>query len=174
MNILKLLFMTTISAITSCCNGQISTPGASKAPAVNSKAPTRCDYCGKTYCMKDCPSAQSVTAEAHPSSHKELLPSCSLSESQLRNRKSFLQLKLGKKVKAIQELESGYDFSFITSKKISKELIDFIQFEKGCCSSFTYALIFEPKQNITHLQIYGSPEIKEEISTVFRALGFIR
>lgn len=89
-------------------------------------------------------------------------------------RKTTLQESMVKKIKRTVELENGYDLIFIEPKEYSSELLEFINFERVCCSSFTYALIFEPNSRATHLQIYGSRAIKEELRTGLIELGVIK
>jgi hypothetical protein len=104
---------------------------------------------------------------------KELIPSCSLSNSEMIERKTFLTNGLAKKISEINELKDGYDLIFKESDDFSNELLDFINFERKCCSNFTYALIFEPNNKATHLQIYGSKSIKNELKQGFGELGLI-
>lgn len=78
------------------------------------------------------------------------------------------------KIVKVEELETGYDLIFHESIEYSTELLEFINFERGCCSNFSFALIFEPNNIATHLQMYGSKEIKEEIKDGFIELGFLK
>lgn len=89
-------------------------------------------------------------------------------------RKSFLQSTMSKKIARVEELETGYDLVFNEPKEYSTELLEFINFERSCCSSFSYALIFEPNNKATHLQIYGSKEIKSELAKGFKELGLLK
>jgi hypothetical protein len=103
----------------------------------------------------------------------KILPSCSLTNDEMIARKAFLEKGLARKVNKIVELSYGYDLIFNESVEFSKELLDFINFERRCCSSFSYALIFEPHNKATHLQIYGSKQIKQELAEGFKTLGLI-
>ncbi len=104
---------------------------------------------------------------------KELIPSCNLSNSQMIDRKTFLTNGLAKKISELKELSEGFDLIFREPVEYSKELLEFINFERNCCSNFTFALIFEPSNRATHLQIYGSKSIKKELENGFRELGLI-
>ena len=104
---------------------------------------------------------------------KNLIPSCNLTGVDLVKRKEELQSSFVKKIYKVEELETGYDFIFHEPIAYSSELLEFINFERNCCSSFAFALIFEPHNKATHLQIYGSKEIKEEIKRVFKELGVL-
>jgi hypothetical protein len=102
------------------------------------------------------------------------LPSCNLSASELVDRKAFLQSTIATKIKEVKEIETGYDLVFNEAKEYATELLNFIRFESGCCSPFTYALIFEPNNKAMHLQIYGSKEIKTELGTGLKELGLLK
>lgn len=104
---------------------------------------------------------------------KELIPSCSLTNDEMVARKDWLEKGLATKISKIVELANGYDLIFNESIEYSKELLDFINFERNCCSNFSYALIFEPHNKATHLQIYGSKQIKQELAKGFKKLGLI-
>lgn len=106
---------------------------------------------------------------------KALVPSCNLSGAQMLERKSLIQSPMAKKIERVEELEKGYDLIFTQPKEYSVELLEFINFERNCCSSFSFALIFEPNYKATHLQIYGSKEIKIELAGGgFKELGLLK
>lgn len=176
MKSIKLLIMAAVTTITSSCSGQDCCSGDAKkiTDSSNSKAVAVCDHCGKASCDKTCSSNPKGLTVKNQTNLKNSLPSCSLSESQLLDRKTFLQSGLAGKIKAVKEMPTGYDLVFTEPKEYSAELLAFINFEKGCCSSFTYSLIFEPNNKATHLQIYGSKQIKTELSKGFKELRLIK
>lgn len=116
----------------------------------------------------------SITMNTDSVRLKEMLPSCNLTGAELLLRKGQLQSGIISKIAKVEELKTGYDLIFYEPIEYSTELLEFINFERGCCSSFTYALIFEPNNKATHLQMYGSKDIKEEIGKGFRELGLIK
>jgi len=132
-----------------------------------SKESNVCGGCDENSC--------SVSCSSNPANDsgdlKSLLPSCNLSNEDLYHRKDDLRKSIFSKIHSVQEMENGYDLIFKQPKEYSVELLEFINFERTCCSSFTYALIFEPNNQATHLQIYGSQEFKEEIKSGFAGLG---
>jgi hypothetical protein len=108
---------------------------------------------------------------------KELVPSCDLNANQMSLRKAELtdnQSGIFTKVSKVNELSDGYDFLFDQPKEFSYYLLDFINFERNCCSSFSFALEFEPNERVTHLKIFGSKAIKEELKNGFKELGILR
>lgn len=158
-----------LTGFASCTNGQ----AGSAKNKTTTKAAT-CSHCGKTSCTKECSSNPKTTTMSDSAKLKALVPSCNLSGSQMMERKSFLQSSMAQKIERVEELETGYDLIFTQPKEYSIELLEFINFERSCCSSFSYALIFEPNNKATHLQIYGSKEIKAELAGGFKELGFIK
>lgn len=128
-----------------------------------------CGNCGKNSCDKSCSSKPNDTTDL-----KSLVPSCNLSGKEMTDRKEFLQATMAKKIAKVEELETGYDLIFHEPVEYSNELLEFINFERGCCSNFSFALIFEPHNKATHLQMYGSKEIKKELKNGFIELGFLK
>lgn len=147
----------------------ICNPDNCKVEAKADNTVAACSSCGKRSCDKDCLSNSIDTADL-----KSLVPSCNLSSKEMNERKEFLQATMAKKIFKVEELETGYDLIFHESVEYSIELLEFINFERGCCSSFSFALIFEPNNKATHLQMYGSKEIKEELRRGFIELGFLK
>ena len=79
---------------------------------------------------------------------------------------------MAKKIASIEELDTGYDLIFHEPVEYSKELLAFINFERACCSNFSFALLIEPHNKATHLQMYGSKEIKEEVKGISKNCSF--
>lgn len=129
-----------------------------------------CGGCGKNSCDKSC----SSSPENDSTSLKSLIPSCNLSEPQLQKRKEELRKGIFSKVKSVTEIETGYQFTFEEPKEFSNDLLEFINFERNCCASFSYALIFDADNSATHLQMYGSKEIKAELKNGFLELGILK
>jgi hypothetical protein len=169
MTLQVMLFVAGLLGVASGCNGQ----SINKSKKATSKA-TTCSHCGNASCDKNCSSNYKTTTMTDSSRLKSLVPSCNLSGSEMVERKNFLQSTMSKKIAKVEELETGYDLIFNEPKEYSQELLKFINFERGCCSSFSYALIFEPNNKATHLQIYGSKEIKTELAKGFKELGLLK
>lgn len=132
-----------------------------------------CSNCGKNSCNLNCSARKSDSLGGEDL--KALVPSCILSSSEMVVRRSFLQSSLAKKITRVEELHTGYDLIFEGQpKEFSAELLEFINFERGCCSSFNFALVFEPHEKATHLQMYGSEQIKEELAKGFVEAGFLK
>lgn len=101
----------------------------------------------------------------------KILPSCSLNEKELAERGNTLSKTIFSKAKSITTLKDGYDIVFNEPKEFSNELMEMVNFERSCCSDFTWALVFEPNNKATHLQVYGSKKVKEEMGNAFKSFG---
>lgn len=156
-----------LTTLISSCNGQ----SPKKSNTATGNAAT-CSHCGKGSCDKNCSTAPKTKDDS--SSLKVSLPSCNLSGDEMIERKKFLQSTMAKKITRVVEMETGYDLIFTEPKEYAFELLEFINFERSCCSSFSYALIFEPNNKATHLQIYGTKDIKNELAKGFKELGLLK
>lgn len=99
------------------------------------------------------------------------LPSCSLTQKEFAERGDTLSKTIFSKAKAINTLKDGYDIVFNEPKEFSADLLEVVNFERSCCSGFTWALVFEPHNKAIHLQVYGSKQIKTEMRNAFKAFG---
>ncbi|GAB2820517.1 hypothetical protein GCM10027043_21460 [Ferruginibacter profundus] len=99
------------------------------------------------------------------------IPSCSLNEKEFSERGDTLSKTIFGKAIAINSLKDGYDIVFNEPKEFSNELMEMVNFERSCCSGFTWALVFEPNNKATHLQVYGSKQIKAEMRNAFKSFG---
>ncbi len=84
---------------------------------------------------------------------------CTLSESELVPRAVEVS-ELFKSVQQVNELADGYALCFPGSDTWANNLMQFITFERGCCSFFTFALVFEPKQGSIWLHLRGPDGVK--------------
>ncbi|MFN6946394.1 MAG: hypothetical protein ACK4ND_15710 [Cytophagaceae bacterium] len=165
-----------------CCVGDKSKTSCSKNCSTSKKESkittdnATCPKCGKNSCDTKCSASTSTDTTSEGAKLKAMVPSCNLSESQMVSRKAELTSKYGMflKVKEVIELKDGYDFVFTEPKEFSQQLLDFINFERNCCSNFSFALEFEPNEKATHLKIYGSKAIKTELKTGFTELGVLK
>ncbi len=144
-----ILFVAGLSGLASCCNAQAS----GKTQTTANKAKT-CSNCGKTSCAKSC-SLNSSTEKKDTVMQTKTLPSCSLSEKEFAQRGDTLSKTIFSKAKSITPLKDGYDIIFQEPKEFSSDLLEMVNFERNCCSGFTWALIFDPNNTATHLQVYG-------------------
>jgi hypothetical protein len=165
-----------------CCGGSKNKTSCSKSCKTEKKESkmttenATCPKCGKNSCDTNCSTSTSSDTIVEGAKLKDLIPSCNLSEIQMVNRKAELTSKYSmfQKVKKVIELKDGYDFVFEEPKEFSTQLLEFINFERNCCSNFSFALEFEPNEKATHLKIFGSKAIKTELKNGFTELGIIK
>ena len=153
-----------VAALASCCKGQSS----GKINADASQLAT-CSNCGKTACDKSCLS--NLLTKNGATMKNKILPSCNLSDKEFVARGITLGKTIFSKAVAISSLKDGYDIVFNEPKEFSLSLIEMVNFERSCCSDFTWALVFEPNSKATHLQVYGSKKVKDEIGNAFKSFG---
>jgi hypothetical protein len=158
-----MILATVFAGLASCSNGQ---PASAKSKAKMAEA--TCSHCGKTTCDKNCTS-NSIAKDT--AVQNKTLPSCNLSETELAERGETLSKTIFSKAKSIKPLKDGYDIVFNEPKEFSNELLEMVNFERSCCSDFTWALVFEPDNKATHLQVYGSKKVKEEMGNAFKSFG---
>ncbi len=92
----------------------------------------------------------------------------------MQARREMLREGIFSKVKSVEAMSTGYQLTFNEPIEFSNELLEFVNFERDCCAGFTFALVFEPNNKASHLQLYGSKEIKEELRGAFVELGVIK
>lgn len=154
-----------LSGLTLYCNGQ----STDKTKDSLNKA-SLCTHCGETSCHKNCTS-DPLEGKKYSLMQNKTLLSCSLNVKQFAERSNELSKTIFSKAKSITPLIDGYDIVFQEPKEFSLDLIKMVNFERGCCSGFTWALVFEPNNKATHLQVYGSKKIKQEILIAFKSFG---
>ncbi len=124
-----------------------------------------CNKCGKSSCDMSCSAALEHEGERLQS----LIPSCNLTGMQILERKSSIDSTgFFQKVSEVLELPNGFEFVFNESSEFSHELLDFVNFERNCCSDFSFGLEFEPNMGPTHLKIYGSEKVKSQIESLIQ------
>jgi hypothetical protein len=84
---------------------------------------------------------------------------CTLTESELVTRNEEVS-DLFKHAQQLDELADGYALRFPGSDTWANTLLQFINFERGCCHFFTFALVFEPKQGSIWLHLRGPEGVK--------------
>ena len=89
---------------------------------------------------------------------------CNLTSKEQGKRYKELKDNLFKRITYVKELPDGYDLVFKEKIEFSNELIEFVNFERVCCPSFTFSMNFEPQGGPIHLEIKGSKGIKDMIA----------
>jgi hypothetical protein len=151
---------------TSCNDGICKSENNSEMKTDSIIDESSCGGCGKNSCDKSC--------STNPNDSTKLLASCSFSKDEQTERMKKLKGVFFDRIKEIKELETGYDLIFKEDIEYSKELIEIINVERQCCSGMTWALVFDPNNSATHVQVYGSKEIKEEWRNALKEVKLIK
>jgi len=85
---------------------------------------------------------------------------CTLPEPKLANRVAVLQETIFSKTQKIFSFEDGYEYVFDEEPELIDDLVEFINYERNCCPSFNFALLFDSNNGPVRLRIYGSGYIK--------------
>lgn len=130
-----------------------------------------CPHCGANTCDSSCSSNPQNQAINEGQRLKKLIPSCHLSDAAIVERKADLEKSgIFSKVINIKELPNGYDFIFDGRKMDPHDLLNYISFERGCCSSFSFALEFEPNLGPIHMSVFGSKTVKAQMKNLIKEL----
>jgi hypothetical protein len=96
---------------------------------------------------------------------------CSLSDPELARRAAELERELFSAVEEVAELPDGYAYRFPADRQSIEKLVAFIAFERECCPFFTFELSFLPNQGPVWLQLRGSQEIEEFVSSLHGSIS---
>ena len=86
---------------------------------------------------------------------------CNLTAEEQTERHADVTERIFARVLETEDLTDGYGFRFPADGTLIQELIEFIQFERGCCPFFTFELVFEPSQGPVTLRMRGPEGTKE-------------
>ncbi len=100
-----------------------------------------------------------------------LIPACQLTSKKQKERMEKLGKTIFKDIDSIQDVDDGFVMVFNKPIEYSKKLLEFINFERECCTSLSFGLNFEPNQGPIHLKIIGSKEMKEQVISGMRDQG---
>jgi len=90
---------------------------------------------------------------------------CSLSNPAKVERGAELRAKFFPAVTRMEELDSGYAFEF--AGKDADLVLDFVAFERDCCTFFSFAIEIAPKNGPVRLTMSGPEGTKEFLNTAF-------
>ena len=94
---------------------------------------------------------------------------CTLSERELAERTSGTLKDLLAGVEETLELDDGYELRFPGTADWTRQLSEFIAFERECCAFFTFELLFEQQRGPIRLRLRGPEGVKDFVSNMFEA-----
>lgn len=141
--------------ICSCCTSCSNIKNCCTSDSKKMKTETNtCSHCGNTSCDANCSANKTQLRDSIGA-----ISSCSLNPEVQSTR--FVEIKKEIFSKSIhnKELKDGMEFTFQEPKEFNNTLLEFIEFERGCCKDFTFSLHFEPRNGPVTLRMTGSEEI---------------
>ncbi len=89
--------------------------------------------------------------------------SCNLTTVEFRKRKATVVAGLLSKIRHVEEVTDGYQFSFNYSPELVHELVEFINLEKICCPFFNFNISIHSNDALVRLSLTGAEGTKEFI-----------
>lgn len=93
---------------------------------------------------------------------------CTLSSSDLVERKDRIQTEILSQASERKELPDGLEFTFPGASKLSAKLVEFIELERACCSFLRFNLAFEASGGPVVLSITGEEGVKDFLTGAFK------
>ena len=94
---------------------------------------------------------------------------CALPEGDRSQRRREIQKLLENRASFICQAD-GVELQWAFSAETVRGLLDFILFERTCCSTFTYELRFPSPHTAVSLRVRASTEQVEMLQTLYRGL----
>jgi hypothetical protein len=90
---------------------------------------------------------------------------CTLTDAAKRERRDEIAGLLSEAAKSTREIEDGYVVEFEDGH--TAKIVEFIEFERTCCSFLEFTLTFAPKNGPVTLSITGPEGTKDFLKDVF-------
>lgn len=94
---------------------------------------------------------------------------CSLTESELRERRRTILMSMQADVVATIALPNGYRYEFEAKPDILSKLAELVSLEHACCRFLTFKIIVESGDTPVRLEVTGPPQTKDMIANFFGA-----
>ena len=92
---------------------------------------------------------------------------CSLTDSELQERRRGVLQKVRSAVVEVRELEDGYAYSFPSGGERLSELAQLVDLERQCCPFMRFCLTVESDNGPIWLEMTGPEGTKEFLATTF-------
>ena len=94
---------------------------------------------------------------------------CSLSESELRERRKTILVSMQHDVIDTESLPNGYRYEFRAQADVLSKLAELVWLEHDCCRFLTFKIVVEAGDAPVRLEVTGPPESKQMIADFFGA-----
>jgi hypothetical protein len=98
----------------------------------------------------------------------DLPVACSLTSTELQERRQTILQKLRGAVVEVRELEEGYAYSFPAEGEWLPEIGSMIELERRCCPFLRFQLSVEPKGGPIWLELTGPEGTKDFLTEIFK------
>jgi hypothetical protein len=92
---------------------------------------------------------------------------CTLSDSELRERRETVLQRVRSAVSGVKEIENGYAYQFPSGEGVTLELASLIALEHRCCPFLRFQLTIEPGQGAIWLEMTGPEGTKDFLAEIF-------
>lgn len=92
---------------------------------------------------------------------------CSLTNSELQERRRGILHTVRSAVVEVRELEDGYAYCFPSGGKLLIEVVQLVDLESQCCPFLRFCLTVEPDNGPIWLEMTGPVGTKEFLATTF-------
>ena len=92
---------------------------------------------------------------------------CSLTDSELQERRRGVLQKVRSAVVEVRELEDGYAYSFPSGGERLSELAQLVDLERQCCPFMRFCVTVESDNGPIWLEMTGPEGTKEFLATIF-------
>ena len=86
---------------------------------------------------------------------------CSLTDAELRERRTEILQKAGRAVLEVREMKDGYAYRFPADDSWLKELTQIVLLERQCCPFLTFKITVEANHNSIWLELSGPQGTKD-------------
>ena len=94
---------------------------------------------------------------------------CSLTESELRERRTTILASMQNHVIDTTSLPDGYRYELKTDADTLPKLAELVSIEHECCRFLTFKIVVEAGSSRVRLEVTGPPEAKQMIADFFGA-----
>jgi hypothetical protein len=92
---------------------------------------------------------------------------CSLTDTQLQERRRVVLEKVRNAVVETRELEDGYSYQLPAREEWLAELARLVNLERQCCPFLRLSITVEPDNGPIWLELTGPPGTKDFLATTF-------
>jgi hypothetical protein len=91
---------------------------------------------------------------------------CTLTESELRERRRTVLKSIRDACIGVAPIPEGYSYHFRPTSEVLSQLFNVVDLERQCCAFLTFKIVVEPQRPIC-LEISGPPKALEMIRDLF-------